>query len=255
MNRKLFFTVWLLAMLGAVAIIPFSLTIQADLLQSVPLPLPVVLLVSTLQSGLLLALLSAIGLFLAHRVGLGVPFIEAWLNKEPLDSGWRTLATQAVIIGIIAALLIIGLETQFFVPAMAESGLAFPESAQPPAWQGFLASFYGGITEEVIVRLFLMTLLVWLGSKVSHTSEGQPTSIVFWLAIIVAAIVFGLGHLPATAALGLPLNNLIVSRAIVLNGIPGLAFGWLYWKHGLESAMVAHFSADILLHVILPLFL
>ncbi len=46
-----------------------------------------------------------------------------------------------------------------------------------------------------------------------------------------------------------------VTRASVLNGIPGLAFGWLYWKRGLESAMVAHFSADILLHVIWPLFM
>jgi len=38
-----------------------------------------------------------------------------------------------------------------------------------------------------------------------------------------------------------------------LNGLGGLAFGWLYWKQGLESAMIAHFSADIVLHVITPL--
>ena len=30
-------------------------------------------------------------------------------------------------------------------------------------------------------------------------------------------------------------------------------FGWLYWKHGLESAMISHFSADIVLHVLLAL--
>jgi membrane protease YdiL (CAAX protease family) len=38
-----------------------------------------------------------------------------------------------------------------------------------------------------------------------------------------------------------------------LNGLGGLAFGWLYWKRGLESAIMAHFSADIVLHVITPL--
>jgi len=38
-----------------------------------------------------------------------------------------------------------------------------------------------------------------------------------------------------------------------LNGLGGLAFGWLYWKQGLESAMMAHFLADIVLHVITPL--
>ena len=50
-----------------------------------------------------------------------------------------------------------------------------------------------------------------------------------------------------------PLTTLIIIRAVVLNGLLGLAFGYLYWKRGLESAMVAHFSADLLLHVALAL--
>jgi len=32
-----------------------------------------------------------------------------------------------------------------------------------------------------------------------------------------------------------------VVRAVVLNGIVGIATGWLYWKYGLESAMVFPF--------------
>lgn len=256
MNRKLFLVIWIAALFGAVAIIPYALTLQAEQLQSMPLPLslPTLLLVQFLQNAVLLGILTAIGVALAPRVGLGLPFVKAWLNGEPLDGGWRTVVLQSAVIGIVAALLILGLEVLYFASAMAESGISFPENAQPPAWQGFLASFYGGITEEVQLRLFLMTLLVWLGGYVSRSSTGQPTAAIFWLAIIVAAVIFGLGHLPATAALGLPLNTLIVTRAIVLNGIGGLAFGWLYWKWGLESAIVAHFSADILLHVIVPLF-
>ena len=75
-----------------------------------------------------------------------------------------------------------------------------------------------------------------------------------WLVIVVASVLFGLGHLPTTAQLT-TLTPLIIARAIVLNGVAGLAFGYLYWKRGLESAMLAHFSADILLHVLLPLVL
>ena len=66
-------------------------------------------------------------------------------------------------------------------------------------------------------------------------------------------MLFGLGHLPATAQVGLPMDFLVVSRAIVLNGLLGVGFGWLYWKHGLESAMLGHFTADIVLHVIFPI--
>jgi hypothetical protein len=30
----------------------------------------------------------------------------------------------------------------------------------------------------------------------------------------------------------------------------GIAFGFLYWQWGLEYAMLSHFCADIVLHVI-----
>jgi len=49
--------------------------------------------------------------------------------------------------------------------------------------------------------------------------------------------------------MGIPLTALYVSRIIVLN-LSGVVFGWLYWKRGLENAMMAHFSTDIVLHVI-----
>jgi membrane protease YdiL (CAAX protease family) len=42
-------------------------------------------------------------------------------------------------------------------------------------------------------------------------------------------------------------------RTIALNAVGGLVFGWLYWKRGIEMAMLGHFSADIVLHVLAPL--
>jgi membrane protease YdiL (CAAX protease family) len=129
---------------------------------------------------------------------------------------------------------------------------ALAQTAQPAAWKGFLASFYGGIVEEILLRLFLMSLFAWLGSFISKTAEGKPTRTAFWIANILAAILFGLGHLPATAML-MPLTPFVIARAIVLNGLAGITFGYLYQSRGLESAMIAHFSADIVLHVLLAL--
>jgi membrane protease YdiL (CAAX protease family) len=120
-----------------------------------------------------------------------------------------------------------------------------------PAWKAFLASFYGGIAEEVLLRLFLVSLFAWIVFKIKKTKDGEPTVFGIWLSIVLAAIVFGLGHLPATAQIT-PLTEIVIIRAIVLNGIGGIIFGWLYWKKGLESAMIAHFSADIVLHIITP---
>jgi len=92
----------------------------------------------------------------------------------------------------------------------------------------------------------------WSGSAIRlQDAEGGPTLAVLWIANIIAAVLFGLGHLPATAA-SVALTPLVVTRALVLNGLGGVGFGYLYMKHGLESAMIAHFSADIVLHVLLP---
>ena len=123
--------------------------------------------------------------------------------------------------------------------------------AEPPLWQRFLASFYGGIGEEIAMRLFLMTLIVWISSKIRRTQTGSPTDLGVWIAIILISVIFGLGHLPMTAKFQ-QITALVVFRAVLLNGIAGVVFGWLYWKKGLESAMISHFSTDIVLHVILP---
>jgi membrane protease YdiL (CAAX protease family) len=70
-----------------------------------------------------------------------------------------------------------------------------------------------------------------------------------WIAIALTALLFGALHLPIMAQLT-PLTSIVVTRVLLLNGFPGVLFGWLYWRKGLEAAMVAHFSADIILHVI-----
>jgi membrane protease YdiL (CAAX protease family) len=236
------------------AALPYALTLVSATLE--PGDLPRVIL-STLVNALIYGVLAGIGLFLAGRIGLGLPFIEGWLKKEPIWDRFRGALVLSVTVGVVASLIILGLGLLVFKPPLQAEldrlGITLPEDIQPPPWQGFLASFYGGITEEVLLRLFLLTLLAWLGSLVSRDSEGRPTPVVFWVANILAAVIFGLGHLPATAAIGLPLTVLVITRAIVLNGLGGLAFGWLYWTRGLESAVLAHFSADIVLHVITPL--
>jgi len=154
-------------------------------------------------------------------------------------------------LGLGVGLIIILLDVAVFASYLPAS---FQEVGRPSPWQGLLASFYGGIDEEILLRLFLVSLLAWLLSRVWKGREGKPTVGGMWLVIIVASVLFGLGHLPATSQLT-PLTPLIILRAIVLNGVAGLAFGYLYWKRGLESAMLAHFSTDILLHVILVMLL
>src|SRR6185436_14797926 len=117
--------------------------------------------------------------------------------------------------------------------------------ARIPRLYGFLASFYGGIAEEIITRLFLMSLLAWLIAKLQRGATGAT----YVAALLLAAALFAAGHLPAAAQIT-PLTAPVVVRVLALNGLAGVPFGILFWKRGLEHSMVAHFCADLVLHVL-----
>lgn len=256
-NWKLFLVVWGAAVAGAIALLPYALTLQSAMLETIDLPMPswLLILLSLFQSAVLLAFATGIGLLLARRVGLGLPIVERWLKKEQIGQSLRGILSLSIVGGILVGVIIVGLDLLIFGPALAESGITFPDSTGAPLWQGFLAALYGGVAEEVLMRLFLMTLLVWAGALITGSKGGLPAPAVLWGAAILAAVFFGLGHLPATAALGVPLNGLVIARAILLNGVGGMFFGWLYFTRGLESAILAHYSTDIMLLVVLPLLL
>src|SRR5207302_617263 len=61
-------------------------------------------------------------------------------------------------------------------------------------WAGATSAFYGGIIEELLLRWGVLTALLALARKLG-ARDG------FWTANILAAALFGLGHLPAALQL------------------------------------------------------
>jgi hypothetical protein len=191
--------------------------------------------------------LAAIGILLSRKIGLGLPYVSALIRKENLPEAPGKMIRAAVFIGLAIGVLLSFLELTVFKSALS----AVADSAQaaaPPAWQGFLVSFYGGINEEILSRFVLLTLLLWLGSLISKDENGCPKKGIFWMANFIIALVFALGHLQSFVLMGITLSPVLLIRVITLNVIPALVYGWLYYRKGLESAIVAHFSTDIVIH-------
>jgi membrane protease YdiL (CAAX protease family) len=69
------------------------------------------------------------------------------------------------------------------------------------------------------------------------------------VAVVIAALLFGAGHLSAAAAVW-GLTPLVVVLTVTLNAVVGLVTGTLYTRWGLEHAVAAHFAADLVLHVV-----
>jgi hypothetical protein len=257
-NWRVFFILWIASVLGTIAVLPYVLELQSGTLEQLdlPIPLPALITLQIIQSGLIFAVSTFLGMLLAKRIGLGIPILDSITRGESAFDKVRALLPISIGLGALVSLLIVGLDVYIFQPALIQELGAEADvlnlTVQPAAWKGFLASFYGGIAEEILLRLFAMSLLAWLGSFIHKTKDGKPTNTIFWIANILAAILFGIGHLPA-ASLILPLTTLVVIRIVLLNAAGGIMFGWLYQKQGLESAMIAHFSADLVLHGFLAL--
>ena len=254
-NWRLLLVLVAAMLLSTILCTPYALTIQEHSLKDLKLPLPLAVLIPIEWMGgtLLCGTLAAIGLAIASRIGLGLPFLEGWLLRKPDWPYLRRLAWRACLAGVLVSLAVIIIQQTVFDPRLSAEFKARLPHPHVAKWKWFLASFYGGITEETIMRLFLLSLLVWVGRFVNRTSDGRPGCWALWMANLLAAVLFGLGHLPAFISIGVPIDAVVVTRAIVLNGLGGIVFGWLFWTYGLEAAIVAHFSADITLHILWPL--
>jgi membrane protease YdiL (CAAX protease family) len=248
-NWKAFGVLLVAGLLGVVAILPFMMELVGGGIFSraaaPDLPMPLILTLALLQNGILLAVTILIGLVLSERTGLRMPLIQAWTTGKRASVA-RAVVLPALLAGAAVGATLVAIEALVFLRHLPP---AMQTLFTIPLWKRLLAGVvYGGITEELFMRLFLMSLVAWLCGRWWRTPGGLPTSGAFWLAIVLVAVLFGLGHLPATSAIT-PLTTMLVLRSLVLNGIAGIAFGYLYWRHGLEAAMIGHMGTHLVMQI------
>jgi len=154
---------------------------------------------------------------------------------------------QYLLIGIATALAVLALDQILFAGVSVQRIRTL--GAQPFGVRCVIV-LYSAVTEELIYRLLIATLIAWLVAR-GLARVGRPSSsIAVWSGILVAAVLFGLAHVPNLADVPHP-----YLRAITLNGIAGIVLGWLYWRRGLEAAILAHLVADATLYLGIASFL
>lgn len=222
-----------------------------ELLESVPFTLNVLAIITSVQLFVMAFLLSFFGLKLARKTGFSVNILDAVLSKGKIAIDKKS-AFISVVSGIVIGLIIVGADRfyyQYQVPIIGESKPEF-------SFFGLMAGvLYGGIFEEILMRLFFMSLLVWIFMKVFKRNKENISSKFYWIAIFLSSALFAAGHLPATEMFFGELTATVVVRGFLLNGMGGLVFGYLYWKRGLEYAILAHMFAHISMQLIfIPIF-
>jgi hypothetical protein len=234
-RRYSFLLVWIAAVIGILFYIPaIPKLIPANV--RLPFSLNTIIILSILQSVIFITIFAAAGAALAPRIGfranlagLSIKTKVFWtVLKDQFYYGASTGLAGAIIAYLIAPDFIAYLNV-------------FP----------LLTRLFGSLTEEVIIRWGIMTIIVWILLRIfRHRSENSQI-ILICSGILLSQILFAFGHTPALIKFGM--TNPIWSVFTIF--IVSLPWGWLFWKHGLESAFIAHasFHACVALFVVMKL--
>ena len=199
-------------------------------------------LITAVQSAGYGLVLGALGIFLGKKTGLWKD--ERHFEKKPL--------VLTAIVSLAGGLLLILPDILFF--GRYSQAIMDSYAVKPTIPYMLAAVLYGGVIEEVMLRLFMMSLIVFLLHKLFGKRQVKPTTGILIAANVIAAILFTAGHLPATAQL-MGITPMILLRCFLLNGGFGLMFGYLYRKHGLRYAMLAHAGCHVVSKLIWILFI
>ena len=202
----------------------------------------VMALITAVQSAGYGLFLGAAGIWLGKKTGL-------WRDERSIK---RKPLVAAIVIAFIGGMALILPDIFFFgkhIGAIADS-----HAAKPTVPYLVATVTYGAVIEEIMMRLFFMSLLAFLLWKLFARKQEKPSTGILVAANITAALLFAAGHLPATTVM-MGLTPMIVLRCFLLNGTFGLAFGALYRRYGLRYAMLAHGGCHIVSKLIWILWL
>ena len=199
-------------------------------------------LITAVQSAGYGIVLGAVGIFLGKKTGL-------WKDERTLE---KTPLVLTAVISVVGGLMLILPDILFF--GKFSQAIMDSYAVKPTIPYMLAAVLYGGVIEEVMLRLFMMSLIAFLLHKLLGKKSEKPAVGILIASNVIAALLFAAGHLPATAML-MGITPMILFRCFLLNGGFGLLFGYLYRKHGLRYAMLAHGGCHVVSKLIWILFL
>ena len=199
-------------------------------------------LITAVQSAGYGIVLGAVGIFLGKKTGL-------WKDERTLEKNSIVLTA---VISVVGGLMLILPDILFF--GKFSQAIMDSYAVKPTIPYMLAAVLYGGVIEEVMLRLFMMSLIAFLLHKLLGKKSEKPAVGILIASNVIAALLFAAGHLPATAML-MGITPMILFRCFLLNGGFGLLFGYLYRKHGLRYAMLAHGGCHVVSKLLWILFL
>ena len=168
-------------------------------------------------SSSVLMVLTGAGLYLSYHIGLTPLFITGYSPDHNMQK-FLPMAGRAALIGVGLGTLILGVIRFILSSILPIVQQRFAEEANIAVWKRVVIAFDSSVIEEIIFRLFLFPLLIWVAGKIWQVQR-PPTSQLLWIINAFIAIGFGVAHLPqwfTITPLTLPIILTVVFLSCVL---------------------------------------
>ncbi|KIL51330.1 hypothetical protein KP77_08420 [Jeotgalibacillus alimentarius] len=245
-NWKLYWILMLINIAGALAIIPYAMEREGLHTQLGLSPVAFgafYLFQVVIETGVLVFL----ALLILKKLALYDPAFKKLTEVPVICKGWWLNAAKTIGGGLVVGSLILAVSLVISKPL----GIDNSTIQEPVWWLSILGAGGAAINEESIFRMFLVSLIMILLVKIGKRKVSRWKSS---FAIVFAALVFGIMHY-GVAMDHFELTPGLFFGMVLINGIGGLFFGFLFLTLGIEFAMIAHFSANIAIHVVAPFFI
>jgi len=176
-----------------------------------------------------------VGVFLSLRTGFSV----AWAGEHPFKQTILIPATIGFGIGIL--MVSIDLLTEFTKLIAARHGVAQQFTNFPSMLFIFTAA---SIIVEVVYRLFLIPLLLWIISNLILKTKAQ--SMVFWILAVLTSLLEPLGQYPDLQVVP---GLLTILLALIYFGI-NLTQAGFFRKYGFLAAIMIRMGFYFVWHVL-----
>jgi hypothetical protein len=236
------------------------------------------------QNSFRLAIAVGVGLIVAPKVGLGAPILEAWLRSEPVGTYLRRPLLPIFLTVFFVITCSVISNSSMLHPNRGQAAITATELANSPARAQLdeqldrvglsppapytntsltVTYFAGAIGGELNARLFEMSVIVLLLIQICGKAKRSADRKFFWLAVLIVALVNTVYSLWARhestllvaevfRSVGLSLTTdpywAVALRDSIPLFPPAVAFGYLYWSYGIESAIVASFAGSVVTH-------
>ena len=187
---------------------------------------------SSVGRALALPVIGLIGLVAARRVGLG--FAPKNL-KYPVAVPVLVAVAVAIAVATVDGFLYRGLLSPNYVQIFSAVGLG----------SRLLYFMPRAFNENLIYRWCVMSILIWMIGALWHDADHRPSTGAHWMGIVLAQVINISINVVATS------SGPITSGVLLYDGIryivPGVIWGYLYWRHGFVAAEIASVGTHPLL--------